>query len=46
MIDGLAFQPREAVIALAVEGMQLEGALTTPEEALAWVKAQSEFQLS
>jgi len=30
----------------AVEGMQLEGAVTTPEEALAWVRAQSEFQLS
>lgn len=30
----------------AVEGMQLEGAVTTPEEALAWVKAQSEFQAS
>jgi hypothetical protein len=26
--------------------MQLEGAVTTPEEALAWVKAQSEFQAS
>ena len=30
----------------AVEAMQLEGAVTTPEEALAWVKAQSEFQAS
>jgi poly(A) polymerase len=30
----------------AVESMQLEGAVTTPEEALAWVKAQSEFQAS
>ena len=30
----------------AVEAMQLEGAVTTPEEALAWVNAQSEFQAS
>ena len=30
----------------AVEAMQLEGAVTTPEEALAWVKTQSEFQAS
>jgi poly(A) polymerase len=30
----------------AVEAMQLEGTITTPEEALAWVKAQSEFQAS
>ncbi len=27
----------------AVEAMQLEGAVTTPEEALAWVRNQSEF---
>ena len=30
----------------AVEAMQLEGAVTTPEEALAWLKTQSEFQAS
>jgi len=30
----------------SVESMQLEGTITTPEEALAWVKAQSEFQAS
>ena len=30
----------------SVEAMQLEGTITTPEEALAWVKAQSEFQAS
>ena len=30
----------------AVEAMQLEGTITTPEEALAWVKAQTEFQAS
>lgn len=30
----------------AVEAMQLEGAVTTPEEALAWVKTQSELQAS
>jgi poly(A) polymerase len=30
----------------AVEAMQLEGTITTPEEALAWVRAQSEFQAS
>ena len=27
----------------AVEAMQLEGVVTTPEEALAWVRNQSEF---
>ena len=27
----------------AVEAMQLEGTVTTPDEALAWVKAQNEF---
>jgi hypothetical protein len=26
--------------------MQLEGTVTTPEEALAWVKTQNEFQAS
>ena len=38
--------PRFKKILDAVEAMQLEGAVTTPEEALAWVKAQSEFQAS
>ncbi|MEI8292421.1 MAG: CCA tRNA nucleotidyltransferase [bacterium] len=28
----------------AVQGMQLEGSLTTPEEALSWVEAQTEFR--
>jgi hypothetical protein len=27
----------------AVQGMQLEGTLTTPEEALTWVQAQTVF---
>ena len=38
--------PRFKKILDAVEAMQLEGAVTTPEEALAWVNAQSEFQAS
>jgi poly(A) polymerase len=38
--------PQFKKILEAVEAAQLEGAVTTPAEALAWVKAQSEFHIS
>jgi tRNA nucleotidyltransferase/poly(A) polymerase len=44
--DGYRPGPLFKKILDAVEAMQLEGAVTTPEEALAWVKTQSEFQAS
>ena len=44
--DGYKPGPLFKKILDAVEAMQLEGAVTTPEEALAWVKTQSEFQAS
>lgn len=38
--------PQFKKILEAVEAVQLEGTVATPAEALAWVKAQSEFQAS
>lgn len=44
--DGYRPGPLFKKILDSVEAMQLDGAVTTPEEALAWVKTQSEFQAS
>jgi len=46
IINGYKPGPQFKKILDAVEAMQLEGTITTPEEALAWVKAQGEFQAS